>query len=578
MNRQGFDTNTNNGNTSLTTDDTSRIHFGILKHDMAKTNHITSPINANLSISQSLTLENVGKPITNSKPISNMASNSANSRDITSENATNPTNQAYSESDPAQLAAQAGTNDDRFHALKLEGNTMGSNGVVQNTGKNLTLGDGTRIEVKLDSSIKAESSNGGSGKPGDFELNKYYTLISAGSITDNRTDKRIYFTFAEGNQPLYWVTIVENGEVKVKFTKEDPSSYNELKNYINDDKLLEIVIQHNPKNDFVQMAGMANQHQELNGYLAGINQNMNNMATNNGSAMSNKVLYANNEAINTRVMQVKVMQPTFSKYKLVMNTAQNTQANAEVASDTEMSAFDEIRMIIESIEEQRKKNNAWVNVGGGYFGQSGGNLVFYGTNLGYDRLFSFGSNDYLIGAMAGIGGSNYSLSGIKDTSLFYNVGFYVNTDIQEVHEVQSNMNFSYMDSNKTIESQNNMPSDSMRAGTFGWLWSSYYKYKFDFGNLGEFKQVLKPVGLINIGFNGIGAFSGTTYKQKAYNDFNLAIGAGVEYSIVKENAIYSAQVIAKQGVYSSGDQIFVSLSNAQNFMGYDLRNNTLAFS
>lgn len=363
----------------------------------------------------------------------------------------------------------------------------------------------------------------------------------------------------------------------MKFTKEDPSSYNELSKYIDDDKLLEILIQHNPKNDFVQMAGSANQHQELNGYLAGVNQNMNNMATNNGSAMSNKVLYANNEAINTRVMQVKVMQPTFSKYKLVMNTAQNTQANAEVASDTEMSAFDEIRMIIESIEEQRKKNNAWVNVGGGYFGQSGGNLVFYGTNLGYDRLFSFGSNDYLIGAMAGIGGSNYSLSGIKDTSLFYNVGFYVNTDIQEVHEVQSNMNFSYMDSNKTIESQNNMPSDSMRAGTFGWLWSSYYKYKFDFGNLGEFKQVLKPVGLINIGFNGIGAFSGTTYKQKAYNDFNFALGAGVEYSIVKENAIYSAQVIAKQGVYSSGDQIFVSLSNAQNFMGYDLRNNTLGF-
>lgn len=573
MNRQSFNSTNGNGMTSLTTDADSRIHFGILKHDMAKQNHITSPINANLSISQSLTLENVGKPTQNNKPISNMASNSANSRDITSENATNPTNQAYSESDPLKLAAQAGTNDDRFHALKLQGNTMGSNGMVENNGKNLTLDNGTRIDVKLDESIKAPNGNG----KDDFQLNKYYTLISAGSITDNRTDKRIYFEFAENNTPLYWVTIVEDGQVKVKFTKEDPSSYNELKNYINDDKLLEIVIQHNPKNDFVQMAGMANQHQELNSYLAGVNQNMNNMATNNGSAMSNKVLYANNEAINTRVMQVKVMQPTFSKYKLVMNTAQNTQANAEVASDTEMSAFDEIRMIIESIEEQRKKNNAWVNVGGGYFGQSGGNLVFYGTNLGYDRLFSFGSNDYLIGAMAGIGGSNYSLSGIKDTSLFYNVGFYVNTDIQEVHEVQSNMNFSYMDSNKTIESQNNMPSDSMRAGTFGWLWSSYYKYKFDFGNLGEFKQVLKPVGLINIGFNGIGAFSGTTYKQKAYNDFNFALGAGVEYSIVKENAIYSAQVIAKQGVYSSGDQIFVSLSNAQNFMGYDLRNNTLGF-
>ena len=155
-------------------------------------------------------------------------------REITSESAPTPTNQVESNSDPLKLAAQAGTSDDRFHALKLEGNTM-QGGEVQNTRRNLTLENGTRIDVKLDQSIKAESSG---GKPGDFQLNKYYTLISAGSITDNRTNKRIYFSFAGGNTPLYWVTLVENGEVKVKFTKEDPSSYNELKGYIADDKLL----------------------------------------------------------------------------------------------------------------------------------------------------------------------------------------------------------------------------------------------------------------------------------------------------------------------------------------------------
>lgn len=226
MNREGFNNTNGNGMTSLTTDENSRIHFGILKHDMAKQNHITSPIQANLSISQSLTLEHVGKPTQNNKPISNMASNSANSRDITSETAPTPTNQTQSYSDPAKLAAQAGTNDDRFHALKLQGNSM-SNGQVQSDGKNLTLDNGTRIDVKLDESIKAPNGSGNGN--GDFQLNKYYTLISAGSITDNRTDKRIYFEFADKNNPLYWVTIVENGEVKVKFTKEDPSSYNEVK-------------------------------------------------------------------------------------------------------------------------------------------------------------------------------------------------------------------------------------------------------------------------------------------------------------------------------------------------------------
>ena len=33
--------------------------------------------------------------------------------------------------------------------LKLQGNTMGQDGVVQNDGKNLTLDNGTRIDVKL---------------------------------------------------------------------------------------------------------------------------------------------------------------------------------------------------------------------------------------------------------------------------------------------------------------------------------------------------------------------------------------------------------------------------------------------
>ncbi len=144
MNRTGFDS----GNTSLKTDADSRIHFGILKHNMANKNYIDSPIKANLSISQSLTLENVGKPTASggNKVAQNGLNPGAASKMITSETAKTPTNQTHSESDPLKLQAQAGTNDDRFHALKLEGNTMSSNGEVQNTGKNLTLGDGTRIE------------------------------------------------------------------------------------------------------------------------------------------------------------------------------------------------------------------------------------------------------------------------------------------------------------------------------------------------------------------------------------------------------------------------------------------------
>lgn len=559
MNRESF----NNGNTSLTTDADSRIHFGILKHNMANENYIESPIKANLSISQSLTLENVGKATASggNKVAQNGVNPGAASKMITSETATTPMNETHSQSDPLKLQAQAGTNDDRFHALKLEGNTMGSNGVVQNDGKNLTLGDGTRIEVKLDSSIKAESSNGGSGKPGDFQLNKYYTLISAGSITDNRTDKRIYFTFAEGNQPLYWVTIVENGEVKVKFTKEDPSSYNELKNYINDDKLLEILIQHNPKNDFVQMAGTANQHKELDGYLGVLNKDMEHIAKNTEVNISEKVLLANDQSINTRIAQARYAQSRFaiSPIKLASNDEKD------------------VALALGAIKSMREKNSAWLSMGAGAFMQGGdnkANLSFYSTNVGYDRLFNIGDDELIFGVMAGFGGSNYSASSLSDNAMVMNLGLYGLYQTGK-HEIQSNLSVSSISGDRSV--QGILGGEKAKADSLGLLSHSYYKYRFLLKETDSFESMLKPVGLFSIGYNGIGEYRGTNYAQQAFNAFNVGLGAGVEYALVGKKTSYTFSLLAKQNVYSSANQVFVTLSNAQNFIGYEINPTALTF-
>ena len=561
MNRQGFDTNTNNGNTSLKTDADSRIHFGILKHDMANKNYIESPIKANLSISQSLTLESVGKPTASggNKVAQNSVNAGAMSRDITSESAKTPTNQTHSESDPLKLQAQAGTNDDRFHALKLEGNTMGSNGEVQNTGKNLTLGDGTRIEVKLDSSIKAESSGG--SKPGDFQLNKYYTLISAGSITDNRTDKRIYFTFADDNTPLYWVTIVENGEVKVKFTKEDPSSYNELSKYINDDKLLEILIQHNPKNDYVQMAGTANQHKDLDGYLGVLNKDMEHIAKNTEMNISEKVLLANDQSINTRIAQARYAQSRFALSPI------------KLASNDEK----DVALALGAIKSMREKNSAWLSMGAGAFMQGGdnkANLSFYSTNVGYDRLFNIGDDELIFGVMAGFGGSNYSASSLSDNAIVMNLGLYGLYQAGK-HEIQSNLSVSSISGDRSV--QGILGGEKAKADSLGLLSHSYYKYRFLLKETDSFESMLKPVGLFSIGYNGIGEYRGTNYAQQAFNAFNVGLGAGVEYALVGKKTSYTFSLLAKQNVYSSANQVFVTLSNAQNFIGYEINPTALTF-
>lgn len=567
MNREGF----NSGNTSLTTDANSRIHFGILKHNMANKNYIDSPIKANLTISQSLTLENVGKLTASAgnKAAPNGTATNMMTREITSEQAPTPTNQSQSSSDPLKLAAQAGTSDDRFHALKLEGNTIGQNGQVQNTGKNLTLENGTRIDVKLDQSIKAESSG---GKPGDFQLNKYYTLISAGSITDNRTDKRIYFSFAEGNTPLYWVTLVENGEVKVKFTKEDPSSYNELRGYIADDKLLEILIQHNPKDDFIQMAGTANQHKELDGYLARIDNDLGEIARHSELGLSDQILLANDQSINARIAQVQYAQSRFNATPLAGLARLASSDSKDIAL-----ALKSAQESAKAAKEARKKNGAWLSVAGGGFakgGESKAAMGFYGTNVGYDRLFSFGDDSLIIGAMAGFGGSNYYAQTLNDIAKVVNLGFY-GLYQKGGNEIQSNLSFSMIMGERALSGV--LGSENLKANSLGLLSHTYYKYRFVLKKGERFDSILKPVGLLSVGHNGIGAYTGANYKQHALNAFNLGLGAGVEYALLGRKQSYTLSFLARQNVYSSADQIFVSLSNAQNSIGYELNPINLTF-
>lgn len=489
-------------------------------------------------------------------------------REITSEQAPTPTNQVESNSDPLKLAAQAGTNDDRFHALRLEGNTM-QGGEVQNTGKNLTLENGTRIDVKLDQSIKAESS---SGKPGDFQLNKYYTLISAGSITDNRTDKRIYFEFANGNTPLYWVTLVENGEIKVKFTTQDPSSYNELKNYISDDKLLEILIQHNPKDDFVQMAGTANQHKELDGYLARIDKDLGEIAHHSELGLSDQILLANDQSINARIAQVQYAQSRFNAAPLAGLARLASSDSKDIAL-----ALKSAQEAAQAVKEARKKNGAWLSVAGGGFakgGESRAAMGFYGTNVGYDRTFSFGDDSLIIGAMAGFGGSNYYAQTLNDIAKVVNLGLY-GLYQKGGNEIQSNLSFSMIMGERSLSGV--LGSENLKANSLGLLSHTYYKYRFVLKKGEKFDSILKPMGLLSVGYNGIGAYTGASYKQHALNAFNLGLGAGVEYTLASAKSSYTLSFLAKQNVYSSADQIFVSLSNAQNFISYDLNPINLTF-
>lgn len=291
--------------------------------------------------------------------------------------------------------------------------------------------------------------------------------------------------------------------MKVKFTKEDPSSYNELSKYIDDDKLLEILIQHNPKNDFVQMAGSANQHKELDTYLGVINKDMEHIAKNTEMNISEKVLLANDQSINTRIAQARYAQSRFALSPI------------KLASNDEK----DVALALGAIKSMREKNSAWLNMGAGAFMQGGdnkANLSFYSTNVGYDRLFNIGDDELIFGVMAGFGGSNYSASSLSDNAMVMNLGLYGLYQTGK-HEIQSNLSVSSISGDRSV--QGILGGEKAKADSLGLLSHSYYKYRFLLKETDSFESMLKPVGLFSIGYNGIGEYKGTNYAQQAFNAF-----------------------------------------------------------
>ncbi len=142
--------------------------------------------------------------------------------------------------------------------------------------------------------------------------------------------------------------------------------------------------------------------------------------------------------------------------------------------------------------------------------------------------------------------------------------------------MQSNLNINISQNNKAFQSSTQQ-GDNL---SFNGLLSVYYKRVFALAPLGEFKQNIKPVALLGVGVNNIGNSIMATYKQESYNNISAEIGVGVQYTLRKDTNFYSAEILMRHNVYHSNDRVFVSLANAQSFIGYTLehRKSSLEFN
>lgn len=412
--------------------------------------------------------------------------------------------------------------------------------------KVLTLGAGMKFNIDFTAALK-----------GQMTADKTYTLVSATNIVN----KGAIFNMEQKINDLFTTYTIKDGKILMSLSDQQAPNPQVTPGVEQGLKIAEFSER---QNKILNM--LKNTPEYENAVQSGDMETIKRMALKAESDMkkisasslkiSVKALQNNNELINSRLSRIMQLRAKadISQFSL-----------AGLESDFKPTAA----MAYEAAEADRQRNNFWANVNGAYFKDkdSGGDLKFYGTNIGYDRSY----DEFILGASAGVSKAKFNSGAMSDDAKIYSFGVYGLFE-RDAHEIQSNLNLAFVNSKRSL---NDSQKTSVRST--GILSSNYYKYKISLGSNGEYAQAIKPVLALEFGANGVKGFKNDRYDQKDINDFNVALGVGVEYVLNSDKNAFAAQFLVKQNVYNSDDKSYVSLNNSNEYVDYKLDNNKLVY-
>lgn len=436
--------------------------------------------------------------------------------------------------------------------------------------QNLTLGENSSISVAFDDSVKKGANN--------ITLDKYFTLISAGSVSDNRADKRIDFRFAStisDSEKLFVVSKLYENKLLVKFLESNPRSFAELSKHISSThtKILLALTEHNPNDENIDKAASTEEYSALESTLASYEEAMREIAAQSSGENLSSILQNNDLSIKMRILQVRSKTKNLATQKpqnlqnLRLASAlsySSTKATAYTSPNAIQSDYDDISLLLgvapkspPTLSLSPYQNSAWASALGGYAGTLGLNLAFYGSSVGYDRIVG----NTLLGVMASFGGSHLLQKKSKQSGIIAGGGVYLHTHFGK-SEFQSSLSFAY----SSLESS--AFGDNIKSSVFGGFWSNYYKYNLTLidGN------ILKPLGTIGLGISKASDWRGAEFRGGGFGDVFAHIGAGLEYVIFGKNGFYTLGLVGVQKLHSQS-KAQISFAKSSTMLDFVVNNN-----
>ncbi|MBE2984768.1 autotransporter domain-containing protein [Campylobacter sp. RM6883] len=433
----------------------------------------------------------------------------------------------------------------------LDGNEIKVNALNFNQ---ISFADVLKIKLNFSDVLKANTDKI------DFEKN--YEIITATTLTGTKTP---YVEFSSG---VFATSTIENNKLIVKFQKEDPKSQKALENLSNNqsNELLAAILAHTANGASpelvaqIEHAAYTKDANALSKILEKTENELKNIGENSGVNIASGVLFSSNLAMNSRLAHIK-----FSPKLTTQNAFKYALASGN-------SSQDDLKNVLEAIQNDRAKNSFWYNFGGGYFKEnSGADMKFYGTNIGYDKTADLASGSVIYGVMAGFTSAKHDGKNYQDRSKAYNIGIYADYEGASGHEFQSNLNLAYIKSEKDFTLLNR--AENGKNNGFGALLSTYYKHRFDVSD----KASLKPLVLFEIDYTKMDGFKTQNYKQDKLNEFGVSAGLGAEYSVVSQTQAHTIQAVVKKQIHRSNDDVKLNLSRANNYLEYDIKKSRIKY-
>ena len=412
----------------------------------------------------------------------------------------------------------------------------------------------TNAVVKADFSSEALSVN-------NFAFDQKYTLVSANTLTDNRTNQKVQysqgngyrFEDVKGDNSLDF--IIHRGEATKGYTSfyrvpDTPMPDVEAraqavmaayaKRYGTDDakKLAENVVAHN------QNSG-DNKYQEVALY----------------DALNNKDINAGVEALHN------IKTRTDDTYQALGRQIDTQKLFAPVRSAV-MNRLASLSMGQGQRDEGASR--FFIDAGAGFF-NGDDDLRYVHTGFGTDAQIVTGDNSLIVGGMLGIGRANDKFGASNEIKAdMYTMTGYLGWQNASGWELQNFLTGAYLNGDRTINTEINLGG----AQTFdeeGWavMNATYLKYRIPLSE-GQYNVSLKPMLLADLTWSHVGETNTAFFKRDGASEFTGYAGAGLELEASSDKQSYFFQLTGRHRLTGDTNTVGVNLNGSNGYTNIDV--------